>query len=121
LNKYGNVLGRPMRGVTTEAMQRLTRHRWVGNIRELENVIQRAIALASSDLVDVDALPPSLQTDSLIEAASDVVLPPSGVDLDAVIDRLEKNLLLQALERSHGVRKEAARLLGISFRSLRTD
>ena len=119
LEKYRRDSPTDVRGITQAALQRLLVYRFDGNVRELENIIQRALALSSSDMVDLDALPPRLRGDSIVHTATEVALPEAGVDLDAMVDALERNLLLQALTRSKGVRKEAARLLGITFRSLR--
>jgi len=119
LAKYRVESRSRVKGITKEAMSRLMDYSYEGNIRELENIIQRALALCADEMIDVDALPPKLQQDNLISAASEVVLPEAGIELDVMVDRLERNLLVQALTRSRGVRKEAARLLGITFRSLR--
>ena len=106
-------------GVSKAALNKLLVYGYSGNVRELENIVLRAIALTTGEMIDVDALPPQLQTDTILRAASDVTLPEDGVDLDEMINALEYGLLVQALERSGGVRKRAAELLGISFRSLR--
>ncbi len=106
-------------GVSKEALNKLLAYEYSGNVRELENIVLRAIALTTGEMIDVDALPPQLQTDTILRAASDVTLPEDGVDLDEMINALEHRLLVQALERTGGVRKRAAQLLGISFRSLR--
>jgi two-component system response regulator PilR (NtrC family) len=119
LAKYRDEAQADVKGITKEAMQRLMDYRFDGNIRELENIVQRAVALCSGDMIDVDALPPRVQQDSLLTVATDVTLPASGISLDDMVDRLERNLIAQALQRSGGVRKEAAKLLGVTFRSLR--
>jgi two-component system, NtrC family, response regulator PilR len=125
LRKHQDAAGRPVRGITRAAMQRLVDHEYRGNVRELENVIQRGIALCSGDLIDVEALPPAMQREpapaTTAPAAAPAVaeLPPEGVDLDAALNDLERRLLVQALQATKGVRTEAARLLGVTFRSLR--
>ena len=119
VEKYREDAPTPIRGVTKAAMQRLLAYGYDGNVRELENIIQRAIALTPTEMIDFDALPPRLQRDSILRATTEVSLPDEGVDLDAMLIALEQNLLFQALEKSGGVRKGAAKLLGITFRSLR--
>lgn len=107
-----------VQGATAQAMRHLMDYRFQGNVRELENIVMRAMALATGDMIDVDALPPQTQDDTLM-VEGEASLPEDGVHLDAVLERIEKTLLSKALVRSGGVRKEAARLLGISFRSIR--
>ncbi|MBN1946209.1 MAG: sigma-54-dependent Fis family transcriptional regulator [Bradymonadales bacterium] len=119
LRKYRQDSVQPVRGVTKAAMQRLMDHRFDGNIRELENIIQRAIALATSDMIDLDLLPPYLQAGQAGIGPPPAVLDDGGVDLDRILDHIEKQYLVEALKQSSGVRKKAAELLGISFRSLR--
>ena len=119
VEKYRDDAPTPIQGVTKTAMQRLLAYSYDGNVRELENIIQRAIALTPTEMIDVDALPQRLQKDSILRATTEVSLPDDGVDLDAMLNTLEQNLLSQALKKSGGVRKGAAKLLGITFRSLR--
>ena len=119
VEKYRKDAPTPIHGVSKAAMQRLLNYSYGGNVRELENIIQRGIALTQTEMIDADALPPRLQTDSILRATTDVSLPEDGVDLDAMLNALEQNLLFQALEKSNGVRTGAAKLLGITFRSLR--
>lgn len=105
--------------VDEDAMRRLMDYSWPGNVRELENVVERATILGQQGRITVDCLPPNL----LCGAAGSVMplseVPEGGLDLDAYLGEIEKDLLVKALARSGGVRKSAARLLGISFRSIR--
>ncbi len=117
VEKYTRELGKSVRGVTEDAMQRLGAHAYPGNVRELENVIERAVALARGEWIDTEALPPAL-----LEPPADrvsTVLPQGSVDLDNLVAEYERGLLLEALRRAGGVKKRAAHLLGISFRSFR--
>jgi two-component system response regulator PilR (NtrC family) len=120
LRKFAAELGRPVRGVAPEAMALLRAYQYPGNVRELENLIERAVTLTTSPLVDAESLPelrqaPSFADDSLPATT----LPESGLDLDAHISGIEKSLLLRALERSNGNRPAAAALLHLNLRSLR--
>lgn len=117
VDKYSRELGKDVRGVSEEAMQRLRAYAYPGNVRELENVIERAVALSRSEWIESEALPPTLLDGSVERAQSP--LPQGSVDLDDLVADYERGLLLEALRRAGGVKKRAAQLLGISFRSFR--
>jgi two-component system response regulator PilR (NtrC family) len=104
--------------LSTEAMRRLESYEFPGNVRELENIIERAVALSSSSLIGVSDLP-EVKTQKIMTAQPPAVLPAEGVDLDQIVSDYERTWVLRALEQTGGVRKRAALLLGISFRSLR--
>jgi DNA-binding NtrC family response regulator len=104
--------------VSQDAMRRLMAYEWPGNVRQLENVIERALALgAGRRLVDIDDLPAELRRESSIPA----VAPPlseSGLDLPALVQAFERQLIDQALARTEGNRGAAARLLGLKRTTL---
>jgi two-component system response regulator PilR (NtrC family) len=117
VDKYSRELGKDVRGVSEDAMQRLRAYGYPGNVRELENVIERAVALSRSVWIETEALPPTV-----LDRPSERVqspLPQGSVDLDNLVADYERGLLLEALRRAGGVKKRAAQLLGISFRSFR--
>lgn len=105
--------------VSEDAMRRLIDYQWPGNVRELENVIERATVLGRENEITLDCLPPNLVTgmSSSVTPLTDV--PDSGMDLDAYLGEIEKEILIKALAKTGGVRKGAAGLLGITFRSIR--
>jgi two-component system response regulator PilR (NtrC family) len=111
-------LGRPVRGVTPEALAVLEAYRWPGNIRELENVIERALVLGSGDMLDVGALPPDLRRPRDVQDIP-VEIPDGGLDLQATLDQIEQRYIQMALARTGGVQTRAAELLRVSFRQLR--
>ena len=117
VERFAKELGKPVRGFSDPAMERLVAYRYPGNVRELENVVERAVALSHGEWIDADALPPTL-TDPPRPAGRERIAA-SGVKLEQLLDEFERGLLLEALERSGGVKKRAAKLLGVSFRSLR--
>lgn len=120
LSKFRDSIGRDIRGVDSAAMEALMAWDWPGNVRELENVMERAVTLAWEDMITLDALPPAMQEfEPLPQRLAAIDLPPEGCNLDELISALEQRLMLQALERSGNNRTEAARILGISFRSMR--
>ena len=118
IKKLSNEVGRPVRGVTPDALAVLEQYHWPGNIRELENVVERAIVLGSSDLLEADGLPVGLRQP---RDRHDVPLelPAEGIDLEAMLDRIEHRYMQLALERVGGVQTRAAELLRVSFRQFR--
>jgi two-component system response regulator PilR (NtrC family) len=117
VDKYARELGKPIREVRAEALQRLLAYSYPGNVRELENAIERAVALSKDGLIGEEALPPQILQPP--EPATAGRISPTGVDLEELVNEYERGLLLEALRRTKGVKKRAAGLLGISFRSFR--
>jgi len=105
--------------VPDSTMRRLLDYRWPGNIRELENAIERCVILGRSGEISEDCLPESLLSRGAPNAGGEIEIPETGLDLDACLGSIEKDILLKALDRAGGVRKKAAELLGITFRSMR--
>jgi two-component system response regulator PilR (NtrC family) len=121
LTKYAAHMGRSITGISPEAMRKLQAYPWPGNIRELENAIERAVALESGPVVEASSLPeyvlsgaPAVQNGNGAEA-----LPPSGFDLERHVAEIEREYIAEALRRAGGVKSRAAELLGMSFRSFR--
>ncbi|WP_437948854.1 sigma-54 dependent transcriptional regulator [Sorangium sp. So ce296] len=119
LRRFAAELGKDVRGLTTDAMRALDAYGFPGNVRELENMMERAVALAGGPSIGLGDLPSAVAGLSASPAPLLAQLPPGGCMLDEVLGEVERRLILQALERTGGVRKAAAKLLGVSFRSLR--
>jgi two-component system, NtrC family, response regulator PilR len=119
IQKFTKDLGKDVRGVSPEAMAILERHQWPGNIRELENAIERAIVLGTGEMVGVDALPDTVRRERPAREPEAVDLPEDGLDLEATLDDLERRYLLRALDRTRGVQTKAAELLRMTFRQFR--
>jgi two-component system response regulator PilR (NtrC family) len=118
IKKLSHEVGREVRGVVPDALAVLEHYHWPGNIRELENVIERAIVLGSSEMIDVDTLPVPLRQPPDRQDVS-LELPPEGLDLEATLDRIEQRYMQMALDRMGGVQTRAAELLRVSFRQFR--
>jgi len=117
IQKYSRELGKPVQGASDEVMDRLMTYRFPGNVRELENVIERAVALSRQPVLGLESLAPAVLHPA--ESAGAKRIPSGGVDLQQLMDDYERGLLLEALEGGGFVKKRAAQLLGISFRSFR--
>jgi len=130
LGRFSKSMGKKVDGIEPEAMRRLEVYDWPGNVRELENTIERAVALESGPRVTVNALPERIQKHFQETVphngngngngnGSHASLPQEGLSLEEYIQNLERSYLLAALERSGGVRTQAATLLKMSYRSFR--
>jgi two-component system response regulator PilR (NtrC family) len=119
LDRFGQTSGKMVRQITPEAMRLLQSHDWKGNVRELENVMERVVALASGEVLDEQDFRDCLQKPALVKSPLTTELPGDGLDLDGVIGEYEKTMLRKALDRTGGSRREAARLLRLNMRSLR--
>ena len=91
---------------------------WKGNVRELENVIERVVLLTDKEEITPGELPVEIMGYSG-GMKEHVELTDGGIDLDSLIENIEKRYLLKALEKAGGIKTEAARLLNLSFRSFR--
>jgi two-component system, NtrC family, response regulator PilR len=120
LDRFAAELGRPRPAITPEAQRLLVAYGYPGNVRELANVVERAVTLCDGAVVDATVLPPSVRgAVAVAGAAGATALPSEGLDLQAHLDAIERAILEKALQRTGGVKTEAARLLSLTFRSLR--
>ena len=123
LEKYAREMGKSIHKLSTYALDMLTRYDFPGNVRELENIIERSVALAKTNIILPESL--VLSTYKRAERAPDrendisYDIPPSGLDLDAVLADVERGYLVKAMEMTGGVKQKAAELLGISAESFR--
>jgi DNA-binding NtrC family response regulator len=105
--------------VSQEAMRRLMAFRWPGNVRQLENAIERAVAFgAGRSQIEVTDLPPDVQQAQDAAVSPSVTLPEEGIDLDALIGGIERDLIQRSLERTGGNKGQAAKLLNLKRTTL---
>ncbi|PKO54446.1 MAG: sigma-54-dependent Fis family transcriptional regulator [Betaproteobacteria bacterium HGW-Betaproteobacteria-2] len=116
LEKLSRRTNLPPPSVNSEAMRLLKKRNFPGNVRELENILERALALCDGKTIGVDDL-------LLDQEAAGTLAPPLAIDnglpLPAFLENIEKTAILNALEKTRNNKTEAAKLLGVSFRTLR--
>ena len=109
LEKYAEHHNKPMKRISTPAIDMMTSYHWPGNVRELENCVERAVLLSNDGVIHGHHLPPSLQT-------SDATGTPVSGSFEALIAAYERELLVEALKNTRGNMSKAARLLGTTTR-----
>ena len=132
INKFNRQMGKELQGLAPSARRTLESYTWRGNIRELENVIERAVALEDNDMVQAESLDlgdipgqdrrfphHTVREPSAAIGGASERLPESGFMLEQHVQNIEREYLAQALQQAGGVKVRAAGLLGMSFRSFR--
>ena len=116
--KFCDNIGIPHKKISADAMRAIEKYHWPGNVRELENVIERMIALETSDVLTTKSLPEHVLLGAVIPDVT-YELPADGISLQDHLEAIGKIFMLKALERTGGVQTQAAELLRMSFRSFR--
>jgi two-component system response regulator PilR (NtrC family) len=124
LEKYAKDMNKSIHKLSSYALDMLSRYDFPGNVRELENMIERSVAMSTTNIILPESL--ALATHKQIKtrekresAVPAFDIPPAGIKLDEALAEVEREYLLRALDMSRGVKQEAAELLGISLRNLR--
>lgn len=124
LRKFALQMGKPFHDFSRKAMAALTHYAWPGNVRELENAVEHAVAVSGDrdGIVHVEHLPQAVRgategAETTVEKA--IVIPEGGVDFEGRVADLQKHYLTLALQAGGGVRRRAAELLHMSYRSFR--
>ena len=109
-------------GFSPSALSALRAHDWPGNIRTLENAVERAVLLSDGPMIEVDDLPPAVRGAGRASqpppAVAELPLPDTGIDLRGAVQEYENNMIRQALDRTKGNRNRAAQLLGLNRTTL---
>ena len=111
--KYAAENGKVVQAVTPEALALLVEHPWQGNVRELENVIERAVVLSSSPLIGLDLLPETLQGDRTRPLPGPIHMDGT-MSFYETMERLEREIILETLKSVNGVQRRAAARLGLN-------
>jgi len=135
LARYARAMGKNVRSIAPEAQRALMEYSWPGNVRQLENVVQRHVALCDGEVIEsIDlsgregVIPAALACFPHVtlpaeptpgDSGQEVRIPEEGIVLDDVMDEIERRYLLEALERTDGNLTQAAKILGMSYRSIR--
>ena len=118
LKKFSTELSKAMTAVSPEADRLLRDYNYPGNVRELQNIVERAVALETAQELTAQNLRSYLDEHLQIQkGVLDLDIPDEG--LEKFVEQIERTLLLKALQRTNGIKKKAAELLGINFRSMR--
>jgi len=118
LRRYARELGRPVSGFAAKTLQLLQQYSWPGNIRELQNIIERGVLFCSGDQLTPEELPVSLQGAVADPPRSRANRTELGKPLPELLEDVESGLIHQAMIQARGVQAQAARLLGISRSNL---
>jgi transcriptional regulator with PAS, ATPase and Fis domain len=114
LRKYARQNAKPITAIAQQALQRFQAYPWPGNVRELENVIERAVVLAQGPIIGMEDLPPELQGQEPVSRPEHHFVLPA----DATLAQIEREAIVQTLQRHAGNRQVAARVLGIGLATL---
>jgi two-component system response regulator PilR (NtrC family) len=123
LKKFAGQMGKKIQRISNEALQTMKSYDWPGNVRVLENTIERAVAMESTEELHIE-LPNAGNgrnggSVAGVAGAPGVVLPQQGIDMEKYLAEVEKSLLQSAMRRCNGVQTKAAELLHLSYRSFR--
>ncbi len=115
LEVYNGIYHKNIKTLSVEALKILMKNRWRGNVRQLENVVESAVALCEQDMIDTEHLPPEMLDTEISSAYDDISL---SATLPEAVAEFEKQMILQALKTHNGIKTRAARALGIAERGL---
>lgn len=120
LEVHGHCKAKAISRIEPKAMEAMQKYCWPGNVREIENLIERLVVLNEDSVIRVEDLPDYVVDNSAVnrKVALPVTMPPQGVDLDAYLEMIENGFIQQALQRSRGNKTLAAELLNLNRTTL---
>lgn len=120
IEKYAHEFGKEVRTISSYGMELLMGHAFPGNIRELENIIERGVAMETSNIILPENLTLTTGADrEEVEKPIDLDIPDGGIDLNAELEKIEKRAIEKALVKTKGSKTKAAEMLRVTFDSLR--
>jgi len=122
LRNFSSEVGKDIRAMERETLDALMNYPFAGNVRELENIIERAVTFEASSILTLDSLPPHVLRGQQLGSSpvsTELSLPPEGMDLEEMLAGIERKIVCDALTRTKGNQTDAARLLGVTFRAMR--
>lgn len=118
IEKYAREFGKEVRTISSYAMELLMEYPFPGNIRELENIIERGVAMETSNIILPENLVLAMDADTP-GGPTELPIPDTGIDLNAEMNRIEKRAIEKALQKTKGIKTKAAELLGVTGDSLK--
>ncbi|MBW2141358.1 MAG: sigma-54-dependent Fis family transcriptional regulator [Deltaproteobacteria bacterium] len=118
LQKFNHSKKKQIKGLSPEVQDMLTLFSWPGNIRELENVIERMVILAEEDILTPEDLPPRIKEAVSKPKQQNIEIPDEGIDFNKIVSEFEDQLLIQALKKANWVKNKAAKLLNLNRTTL---
>ncbi len=118
IERFNRMRGRNLQGITNEALSFLSSYNWPGNIRELENLVERLAILKGSGIVDVHDLPEKYRRTVSPSNPDKIEIPDHGMDFNSAVDAYENALIMRALEKTGWNRNQAALLLKLNRTTL---
>jgi two-component system response regulator PilR (NtrC family) len=122
LRKFASSMGKAITRISPQSLEELSHYDWPGNVRQLENAIERAVALEASDELHVEIPAEKSKARAMAAVVGGAPVdgvPPEGINLEEYVANIERSLLVSALRNSKGVQTRAAEMLKLSYRSFR--
>jgi len=119
LRKFNKSKRKSIREIDPDAMRYLMDYPWPGNVRELENLIEMLVVVKETGSIELEDLPGKIRKAEAGKASEPLsVFPEEGIDFNQLVEKLERDLLLKALEKSGGIKNHAAKLLNLNRTTL---